>query len=201
MNIIFVKLFLLMLFVFKTSVFAIIEESFALRHLSYGSILGRKLLSTQNRTVFLFLGIPYGEAPIGNLRYRAPVPKKAWKNVLLTQEYKFACLQNSIKSRGDTEFTESTMSEDCLLMNVFTSENCLRSSQKCPVIFYIHGGRWNFDAPTMFDAEFLSNNFAAKDVVLITVTYRLGSFGFVNLGKKTSAAKNIGMLGKFLSLR
>jgi carboxylesterase type B len=171
------------------------EDSLELRQLSTGTILGRKLLTAQNTTALLFLGVPYGEAPKGNLRYRAPVPKKAWKEVLNVQNYKAACMQNT-SGGGAILFPADMLSEDCLLMNVFTSENCLRQTKRCSVIYYIHGGGYNYDAPIMFDAEFLANNFASKDVLLVTVTYRLGSFGFFNLGSMTNAEKNVGMLGR-----
>uniref|UniRef100_A0A914UNJ2 Carboxylic ester hydrolase n=1 Tax=Plectus sambesii TaxID=2011161 RepID=A0A914UNJ2_9BILA len=175
------------------------ENSFESRQLSTGSILGRKLQTRVNTTAYVYLGIPYGEAPIGDLRYRAPVPKRAWSGQLDVQQYKAACLQNSSTDGNLANIT--VMSEDCLLMNVFTSENCLRLSESCSVLYYIHGGQWNYDSPTMFDVEFLTENFATEDLVLITVTYRLGSFGFFNTGKKTSVDKNAALLDVTEGLR
>jgi carboxylesterase type B len=68
-------------------------------------------------------------------------------------------------------------------------------------MFYIHGGRYTFGSPMMFPVDFLVDNYspAERSVVVVTVTYRLGTLGFLNLSplltKKTSAPKNVGMHG------
>lgn len=72
------------------------------------------------------------------------------------------------------------MSEDCLYLNVFSGHSCEKS--KCPVLYYIHGGAFEFDGPSMFPVDVLVENFATHGLVLITIAYRLGVLGFWSLG-------------------
>uniref|UniRef100_A0A914VIJ4 Carboxylesterase type B domain-containing protein n=1 Tax=Plectus sambesii TaxID=2011161 RepID=A0A914VIJ4_9BILA len=161
--------------------------------LKSGAIRGRKVVTARNTTAFLFQGIPFAEPPTGDLRFRAPVAKKAWKGELLTNDYKFTCLFTTIMVKDDP--MARNMSEDCLHMNVFTTEKCL-DKKNCPVLYYIHGGSWNFDSPFLFADDFLIDNYQSRDIVLVTLTYRMGSFGFFNTVKKSSADKNLGLLGQ-----
>lgn len=88
------------------------------------------------------------------------------------------------------------MSEDCLFINVYTSERCL-GSKDCPTLFYVFGGGWNIGFPAIYDIEFLSDNFVSKDIIIAMPAYRVNLFGFFNLGKKSTAAdQNIGLLGE-----
>lgn len=160
--------------------------------LNNGPIRGRIFSSSKNRTAYLFLGIPYAEPPIGNLRYRAPIDAKKWSGELNATEYRFQCM--STKTVDITAPNPRNTSEDCLYVNVFTTENCL-NKRNCPVMYYVYGGQWNYGSPFNFPHEILVENFVSKDIVLVTVAYRLGSFGFFNTGKKSSAVKNLGLVG------
>ncbi|VDK66804.1 unnamed protein product [Anisakis simplex] len=96
------------------------------------------------------------------------------------------------------------MSEDCLTVNVFTNANCLRNGG-CAVVYMIHGGEYNFDSPMLFPIDFLVDNFTPENrsVIFVSVTYRLGSFGFLNISPKlkSSAIKNVGLLDMIEGLR
>uniref|UniRef100_A0A914WDR9 Carboxylic ester hydrolase n=1 Tax=Plectus sambesii TaxID=2011161 RepID=A0A914WDR9_9BILA len=92
------------------------------------------------------------------------------------------------------------MSEDCLYANVYTTENCLRE-KNCPVMYYIFGGAWDFNSPFTLGESTMIENYNAKDIILITMTYRMNSFGFFNTAKRTSAIKNLGLWDMIVGLQ
>ncbi|VDM40299.1 unnamed protein product [Toxocara canis] len=165
-------------------------------------IRGKYIVTSRNTSGYVFLGIPYAEPPLGKLRYRAPRAVRPWKGVIEVKQYRNSCLWNSSITSNIAEFTR--MSEDCLTVNVFTNAKCLLKG-KCAVVYMIHGGDYNFDSPMLYPVDFLVDNFAPEErsVIVVTVTYRLGSFGFLNLSPnlKSSAVKNIGLLDMIEGLR
>uniref|UniRef100_A0A914WFF2 Carboxylic ester hydrolase n=1 Tax=Plectus sambesii TaxID=2011161 RepID=A0A914WFF2_9BILA len=166
--------------------------------LSTGAIRGRKLVTKKNTTAYLFHGIPYAEPPVGELRFRPPVNKKKWEGELTAVDYYAMCMSATVPDV--TQHDRIKMSEDCLHVNVFTAEKCLRD-KNCPVVFYTYGGAWNHGSPFNFSDFLLADNFQSKDIVLITFTYRMGFFGFFNTGKHSSAAKNMGVMDMILCLQ
>lgn len=83
-----------------------------------GRMVGRYLTSQSGRTIRAFMGIPYAEPPIGELRFRAPLKIKKWPGILLAQNEPPMCTQRD-------PFTRSTVvqgQEDCLYLNVYTPE-------------------------------------------------------------------------------
>ena len=76
--------------------------------------------------------------------------KKSFRvDELNATEYGPGCMSNS----SFTTSPQSVISENCLTVNVFVSDDCRQLPEKCPVIVYIHGGGWEFDAPRMYDPE------------------------------------------------
>lgn len=82
-----------------------------------GRVIGRYLTSESGRTIRAFMGIPYAEPPVGNLRFRAPVKVKQWQGILLAQKEPPKCTQKDPFSR-----TEIEGQEDCLYLNVYAPE-------------------------------------------------------------------------------
>ncbi|KFD55591.1 hypothetical protein M514_03643 [Trichuris suis] len=141
-----------------------------------GSVVGRT-----------FLGIPYAEPPLGPLRFAEARPKESWKDAVLScHSYKPACWQN--RSRRTKQ---ARISEDCLYLNVFAGNNC-SATEPCPVVIFIHGGEFDFDSPSMFDPNVIHENFAMKNVIFVTVAYRLGIFGFFSTAS-SEAQGNFGL--------
>uniref|UniRef100_A0A914VCT4 Carboxylesterase type B domain-containing protein n=1 Tax=Plectus sambesii TaxID=2011161 RepID=A0A914VCT4_9BILA len=163
--------------------------------ISTGAVRGAKVVTRTNITAFIFRGLPFAEPPIGDLRFRAPIIKKKWEGELNATSYQPACLSTINYLPNGTR-----MDEDCLYANVYTTENCLRE-KNCPVTYYIFGGAWIFNAPFTLEDSVLIENYNSKDIVLITMTYRMNSFGFFNTGKRTSAVKNLGLLDMILGLQ
>ena len=131
----------------------------------------------------IFRGIPYAEAPVGELRFRRPLRKQPWEGVIEALEFGDICPQLLIKDGvyyrdfyHDEAFTPA-MSEDCLYLNIWTPKG--RGEEKYPVAMWIHGG--GFDHGWGSEAEFDGEAFANKGVILVTINYRVGPFGFLAL--------------------
>lgn len=129
----------------------------------------------------VFLGVPYAQPPVGPLRFQKPQPIEKTKNSrrISGQVYRSSCWQNH--SHIDNPITD--LDEDCLYLNIFAGLGCHNES-KCPVLYYIHGGAYEFDSPNMFPIEVLVENFATHGLVMVTVAYRLGALGFWSLGSQ-----------------
>ncbi|MEV0202717.1 carboxylesterase/lipase family protein [Nonomuraea sp. NPDC050691] len=115
-----------------------------------------------------FLGIPYAATPVGELRWRAPRPAPAWTRPRQAATPGPMCAQT-----GDHLGAGST-SEDCLYLNVTTPR--ARAEQKLPVMVWLHGGSFKDGAGHLYDARRLA---VQGNVIVVTVNYRLGAFGFL----------------------
>lgn len=120
--------------------------------------------------VNVFKGIPYA-ADTAVTRYRPALPPAAWKSVRDTLEYGPSCPQ-----QGNAE----RMSEDCLVLNVWTP--ALRDGAKRPVMVYFHGGEFSSGSgsSSLYDGVRLCRR---GDVVVVTVNHRLNAFGHLYLGR------------------
>jgi para-nitrobenzyl esterase len=116
-----------------------------------------------------FKGIPFAQPPMGDLRWRAPIPEKPWNGPLDATNYSPPCAQNS----GGSMLARSQ--EDCLYLNVWTPEWPPKS--RLPVMFWIHGGG-NYGG-TASSANFDGEKLARHGVVLVSANYRLTIFGFL----------------------
>jgi para-nitrobenzyl esterase len=126
--------------------------------------------------VSAYLGIPYAAPPVGKLRWQAPQPVLSWNSVFDATKYGNRCGQN-----GATP-TDSG-SEDCLTLNVYAPTSKPHNA-KLPVMFWIHGGGYSggTSAEPRHNGDFLP----LKGVVLVTINYRLGVFGFLALPELAS---------------
>lgn len=125
--------------------------------------------------VFSFKGIPYAQPPVGALRWREPAPVPPWAGVREAKEFGPRPMQPTLYK--DMIFRSKEMSEDCLYLNIWTPN--LDRSAKLPVLFYIHGGGLitGDGSEPRYDGE----SDAEKGVVVVTINYRLGVFGFLSL--------------------
>jgi len=151
--------------------------------------------------VYVFRGVPYAEPPVEELRWREPVKKASWKGIRSAKTFGPACWQplvadTSIYTRGDLN-----RDEDCLYLNVWTGAEAASSAH--PVMVWFHGGghTGGWSSAKVFDGT----TFAKKGVVLVTVNYRLGPFGFFSHPGLTnesphSASGNYGLLDKISAL-
>ena len=121
-----------------------------------------------------FLGLPYAAAPVGDLRWRAPEPAAKWKGVRDATKFGHRCEQASVFQ--DMVFQDEGPSEDCLYLNVYTPASATAKS-KLPVMFWIHGG--GFSSGSASEPRHNGDFLPVKGVVLVTINYRLGVFGFL----------------------
>ncbi|XP_076248285.1 juvenile hormone esterase-like [Calliopsis andreniformis] len=152
-----------------------------------GKVVGRQMTTRKGRKIFGFCGIPYAQPPVGNLRFKDPVPKKPWKGTLRAIRDGPQCIQINNGIKG---------SEDCLHLSVFTPE--LKPQKLMPVIVYIHGGAFQTlnASLTTTGPQYLLD----KGIVLVTLNYRVGPFGFVSTGDAI-ASGNYGLKDQVLALK
>ncbi|NKB99586.1 MAG: carboxylesterase family protein [Pseudomonadales bacterium] len=118
-----------------------------------------------------FLGIPYAAPPIGTKRWQPPAPLTPWEGELAATEFGLPCYQpGSLSAFYDRTYTQ--MSEDCLTLNVWTRGETV--ADDLPVMVWVHGGALVMGSGGDYDGAPLS----AEGVVLVTINYRLGPFGF-----------------------
>ncbi|MBO7552655.1 MAG: carboxylesterase family protein [Bacteroidaceae bacterium] len=133
--------------------------------------------------VIIYKGIPYAAAPVGELRWKKPQPVTPWQGVKMADKWGNAAIQASAQgmalytkefySDGDPE-----RSEDCLFLNVWTPANAAgNTSAKLPVAMWIHGGA--YDHGWSYEKEMDGEAWAQHDVILVTINYRVGIFGFM----------------------
>jgi para-nitrobenzyl esterase len=134
-----------------------------------------------------FLGIPYAKPPVGELRWKAPEPPAKWKDTRDATHYGSRCVQTP---SFDQAFTDAGQSEDCLYLNVYAPAD---AKGKLPVMFWIHGGGFSSGASSeqRHNGDFLPT----KGVVLVTINYRLGAFGF--LASSDLAKEGNGTVGNY----
>jgi para-nitrobenzyl esterase len=114
-----------------------------------------------------FLGVPYAAPPVGALRWQAPRPAARWSGVRAATAFAPHCAQPA------TPFGQASMSEDCLYLNVFAPAG--RSAGRRPVMVWIHGGALVTGESDDYDPTALVRD----GVVVVTLNYRLGAFGFL----------------------
>jgi para-nitrobenzyl esterase len=185
----------------------------------YGLVAGN-----QENDVAVFRGIPYARPPVGELRFRAPLPPEPWDGPRDATRFGPIAMQNP--SPMDSVFgrvERPAASEDCLTLNVWTpavsSEFLVPGSESAPfqpgarnqgpgtrrpVMVWIHGGA--FVGGSGSTPWYDGTSFAARgDVVLVTLNYRLGALGFLHLadlgGDAFAGSGNIGILDQVAALR
>jgi para-nitrobenzyl esterase len=150
--------------------------------------------------VQIFKGIPYAAPPVGALRWKEPQPVPAWQGVKKTTEFGARCAQGNVYS--DMVFRDPAPSEDCLYLNVWTPKASLDA--KLPVMVWIHGG--GFQAGATSEPRQDGEHLAHRGVVVVSMNYRLGIFGFFSHPELTKesphrASGNYGLLDQAAALQ
>ncbi|GLI75121.1 hypothetical protein PoHVEF18_003372 [Penicillium ochrochloron] len=145
---------------------------------SDGVIQGHE--AVQNPSVTEWLGVPYAQPPVGQLRF-APPQAYTPRGLHVASEYAFAAINNY------------TQSEDCLTLNIWSKQD---SSRLKPVYVHFYGGRWT--SGTTDTIFYYGGGFAdAEDVIVVTVNYRMNIFGFPGL---PGQSPNLGLLDQRLAV-
>ncbi|XP_048761447.2 carboxylesterase 1D-like [Ostrea edulis] len=156
-----------------------------------GNVIGRQEYSNMiTQTVYKFLDIPYGKAPIGNLRFQKPIPFGAWSNTLNATTLGPACHQSK-----NQPFQYPGFTEDCLKLNIYVPRD-VNSSNNKSVMVWFHGGGFINGAGNLYDGGMLS---LTGNVIVVTINYRLGILGFL-ASKNNKAKGNAGLWDQKLAL-
>ena len=136
-----------------------------------GKLLG---VPTADNQVIAYKGIPFAAPPTGDLRWRPPQPAKPWPGTLQAKDFGNHCIQSG--SYPDMVFHDPGPSEDCLTLNVWTPA---AKHKKLPVMVWIYGGGFvtGGTSENRQDGQFLAH----RDVIVVSMNYRLGIFGFMAL--------------------
>ncbi len=162
-----------------------------------GKVHGK--LSDDNQ-VRIFLGVPYAAQPVGPLRWKPPQPAVKWAAVKETTQFGSRCMQTS--PFPDMIFHDPGQSEDCLNLNVWTPAKDKHA--KLPVMVWIYGG--GFTSGATSEARQDGEHLATKGVVVVSMNYRLGIFGFLALPgleaeSPQHAAGNYGLMDQTAALQ
>ncbi|KAK9891698.1 hypothetical protein WA026_015665 [Henosepilachna vigintioctopunctata] len=160
--------------------------------ISDGDIKGRESRTPEGKPFFIFQGIPFAAPPIGDLRFADPQEPAKWTYVKDCTDKNVVCYQSrSYLSEFETE--------DCLVLNVYTPKLLQNNTDSdLAVMVYFYGGGYYIGNMT-FDA-YGPDFFMDKDVVIVTVNYRVGPFGFLSTGDEVISG-NFGLKDQQLALK
>lgn len=151
----------------------------------------------QDSGIRSYKGVPYAAPPVGDLRWRKPKPHPKWNDPKACTAFGPACPQN-LASNGLRQQAPESQSEDCLTLNIWAPQG----AAKAPVMVWIHGGGHQQGASSLpvYDGTAL----AGKGVVLVSINYRLGVFGFLahpELSREQGASGNYGYYDQIAALK
>lgn len=146
--------------------------------------------TSPNDKVYVFYGIPFAKPPVGELRFAKPQPYGKFNDTFDATKLGSACLQPPV-------FPDiKHYSEDCLQLNIYVPNN-ISTSNKKSVMVWIHGGGYALGSAIQTDGSILATK---GDVIVVTVNYRLGVFGFFSLNNDASRG-NYGIWDQILALK
>ncbi|GMR45163.1 hypothetical protein PMAYCL1PPCAC_15358, partial [Pristionchus mayeri] len=164
---------------------------------TYGQVQGRRLVRKGEKQVDAFKGIPYAKPPVGELRFEKPQIPEKWSGIKETKGFAKRSVQSSAMCIDDLVL--GSTSEDCLYLNVFTP--CWDPPKEgFPVMVFIHGGGFEMGDTAIYGDVNICEHIVARDVVFVTVAYRLGYLGFFTTGDDVCPG-NFGLWDQTAALR
>ena len=147
-----------------------------------------------------FLGVPFAQPPVGELRWKAPQPMQAWEGVREAKQFSDDPMQPDIF--GDMNFRGSGRSEDCLYLNIWTTAKT--TADALPVLIYFNGG--GLMAGSGSEPRYDGSSIAKEGVIGVTANYREGVFGFFSHPELTAASDykgsgNFGFLDQVAAIK
>ncbi|KAH8392567.1 hypothetical protein KR215_011720, partial [Drosophila sulfurigaster] len=183
----------------------------------YGLLRGIVVRTTP--LVEAFLGIPYASPPVGSLRFMPPITPSTWKTARNADRFSPVCPQNvPIPPNGPEALLEvprarlaqlrrllpllKNQSEDCLYLNIYvpyqlqrqrrnSSSGSSNSDNMLSTVVFIHGESYDWNSGNPYDGSELAGH---GNVIVVTINFRLGIFGFLKTGGKESAQGNFGLM-------
>ena len=163
------------------------------------AVTGGRVSGVVSNGIAAFKGIPFAAPPVGALRWKAPQPVQAWTGVKAASTFSPGCVQDTTIAK--LFGAPDAVSEDCLYLNVWTPAKA--AAERLPVMVWIYGGAFTSGMTSIpaYDGAPL----AEKGVVLVSVSYRLGVFGFLahpDLSKEGGRGSgNYGLQDQIAALR
>ncbi|GFR68028.1 carboxylic ester hydrolase [Elysia marginata] len=155
-------------------------------------VLRGKIDSSSQPTIFRYLGVPFARPPIGDLRFQAPVPAVPWAGV----KDAFAVSPQCWQPDYSPMVSLLDNSEDCLYLNIYTPARD-SSAGLLPVMVWIHGGGYFLGTGSTYNGTKLARQ---GGVVVVTINYRLGVFGFLSTEDSTMPG-NYGLLDQIQAIK
>ncbi|XP_046991109.1 esterase FE4-like [Schistocerca americana] len=154
-----------------------------------GPIRGRQFNTSTGNPVYIFRRVPYAEPPVGERRFKPPVPLSPWNETRDALSYADKCVQR--RGSGVIEGNE-----DCLYLNIFSPELPSNTSNpNRPVLVLIHGGCF----VTGYAQSNSQDYYVDNGILVVTIQYRLGALGFMSTGDSVLPG-NLGMKDQVLAL-
>jgi para-nitrobenzyl esterase len=147
----------------------------------------------------VYKGIPFAAPPMGELRWRPPEPAAHWTGTRKADTFAPACMQVGVSMPGETP---PAVSEDCLYLNIWAPSKT--AHEHLPVIVWIYGGGYINGSASM--PLYWGDKLAQRDVIVVTIAYRLGPLGFLALPELTRespqhSSGNYGLLDQIAALQ
>ncbi|MGH7023140.1 MAG: carboxylesterase/lipase family protein [Caulobacteraceae bacterium] len=127
----------------------------------------------------VYKGVPFAAPPVGALRWREPSPVAPWRGVRKADAFAPACMQTGVSMPGETP---PKVSEDCLYLNIWTPAR--GAHEHLPVLMWIYGGGFANGSASM--PLYWGDRLARRGLVVVTVAYRVGPFGYLALPELTA---------------
>ncbi|KAJ8680687.1 hypothetical protein QAD02_016474 [Eretmocerus hayati] len=154
-----------------------------------GKLKGSIEVNILGNSYYAYKGVPYAKPPVGQLRFQDPKPVEPWIDIRDATEFAPICAQKSFLGKFEG-------SDDCLYLNIYV--NSMDASKCRPVMVWIHGG--GFVSGDGNDGLYSPDYLMQKNIVLVTINYRLGVFGFLNLEHEV-APGNQGLKDQVMALQ
>ncbi|XP_044004285.1 acetylcholinesterase isoform X2 [Aphidius gifuensis] len=190
-----------------------------IRETTTGSVRGLSR-TVLDHEVHVYLGIPFAKPPIGPLRFRKPLAIEPWDGILNATTLPNSCIQERYEYfpgfEGEEMWNPNTnVSEDCLYLNIWAPQKSrLRHKESpgggstevkgMPLLVWIYGGGYMTGTATLdvYDADFMA---ATSNVIIASMQYRVGAFGFLYLnkyfGNSEEAPGNMGLWDQVMALK
>jgi para-nitrobenzyl esterase len=136
-------------------------------------VTGGRVAGAVANGIASFKGIPFAAPPVGALRWKAPQPVKSWTGIKQASSYGLSCIQDAAAAKLFN--APEGVSEDCLYLNVWTPAKS--ATESLPVMVWIYGGGFVLGQTSV--PVYDGTKLAEKGVVLVSVAYRVGAFGFL----------------------
>ncbi|KAL4226243.1 Carboxylesterase 5A [Mactra antiquata] len=186
-------LFIFLMTMYVTSSFSfLIPDGIQKVKTKYGDIVGfidQVKFDNHTNQVRKFLGIPYAEPPIRNLRFKKSIMKNSMPSPFMALTDGPQCLQDNVGNRS--------MTEDCLFLNIVTPIDSNTGRTPKPVMIWVHGGGFIAGSADRYPSDVIS---AFNDVIVVTLNYRLGALGFFST-HDDNAKGNYGLWDQHLAFR